>query len=69
MMAAGMRMDQNPAKQQGAAEAMAAAPIRDITAGLQKLADLHKSAALTDEESAAARNILLGYHCYSRILF
>ena len=38
-----------PGKQQGAAEALAAAPLaatvgaRDVTAELQKLADLHKS--------------------------
>jgi membrane protease subunit (stomatin/prohibitin family) len=52
------------AKQQGAAEAMAtapaAAPTKDVTAELQKLADLHKSGVLTDEEFAAAKKKLLG---------
>ena len=51
------------AKQQGAAEAMAAAPAaptKDVTAELQKLADLHKSGVLTDEEFAAAKKKLLG---------
>ena len=53
------------AKQQGAAEAMAAAPAappaptKDITAELQKLADLRKSGVLTDEEFAAAKKKLL----------
>jgi hypothetical protein len=54
------------AKQQGAAEAMAAAPVaaaaptKDVTAELQKLADMHKSGVLTDEEFAAAKKKLLG---------
>jgi hypothetical protein len=53
------------AKQQGAAEAMAAAPAaaaptKDVTAELQKLADMHKSGLLTDEEFAAAKKKLLG---------
>jgi len=54
------------AKQQGAAEAMAAAPAaaaaptKDVTAELQKLADLHKSGVLTDEEFTAAKKKLLG---------
>lgn len=53
------------AKQQGAAEAMAAAPpaaapTKDVTAELQKLADMHKSGLLTDEEFAAAKKKLLG---------
>jgi membrane protease subunit (stomatin/prohibitin family) len=48
------------AKQQGAAEAQAAAPTRDITTDLQKLADLHKSGVLSDEEFAAAKKKLLG---------
>ena len=50
------------AKEQGAAEAMAsvpAAPAMDVTAGLQKLAELHKSGILTDEEFAAAKKKLL----------
>ena len=54
------------AKQQGAAEAMAAAPAaatappKDVTAELQKLAEMHKSGVLTDEEFAAAKKKLLG---------
>jgi len=51
------------AKQQGAAQAMAAAPAaapaKDVTVELQKLADLHKSGVLTDEEFAAAKKKLL----------
>jgi multidrug resistance efflux pump len=50
------------AKQQGAAEATAAAPASagtDVTAQLQKLADLHKSGVLSDEEFAAAKKKLL----------
>jgi multidrug resistance efflux pump len=54
------------AKQEGAAEAMAAAPTtptapaKDVTTELQKLADLHKSGVLTDEEFTAAKKKLLG---------
>ena len=48
------------AKQEGAAQAQAAAPAKDTTAELQKLADLHKSGVLTDEEFAAAKKKLLG---------
>jgi hypothetical protein len=51
------------AKQQGAAETMAVsapAPTRDLTTELQKLADLHKSGVLTDEEFAAAKKKVLG---------
>ena len=48
------------AKQQGAAQAQAAAPSRDVTAELQKLNDLHKSGALSDEEFTAAKKKLLG---------
>jgi len=36
------------------------APARDVNADLQKLADLHKSGVLTDEEFAAAKKKLLG---------
>ena len=36
------------------------APTKDVTAELQKLADLHKSGVLTDEEFAAAKKKLLG---------
>ena len=55
------------AKQQGAAEAVAAAPAapaaaptKDVTAELQKLADMHKSGVLSDEEFTAAKKKLLG---------
>jgi len=48
------------AKQEGAAQAQAAAPAKDTTAELQKLADLHKSGVLTDEEFAAMKKKLLG---------
>jgi membrane protease subunit (stomatin/prohibitin family) len=49
------------AKQEGAAQAQAAAPAtKDVTAELQKLADLHKSGVLTDEEFAAMKKKLLG---------
>jgi len=51
------------ARQEGAAQAQtAAAPpaTKDVTAELQKLADLHKSGVLTDEEFAAAKKKLLG---------
>jgi membrane protease subunit (stomatin/prohibitin family) len=49
------------AKQQGAAEAKAAGPAtQDITAELEKLNNLHKSGALTDEEFAAMKKKLLG---------
>jgi hypothetical protein len=49
------------ARQQGAAEAKAAAPAtKDTTAELQKLAELHKSGALTDEEFSAMKKKLLG---------
>jgi len=49
------------ARQQGAAEATAAAPAtKDVTAELQKLVDLHKSGALTDEEFSAMKKKLLG---------
>jgi len=72
MLAAGHRMGQaqaqqqaqvEQARQQGAAEAAAAAPAapaKDVTAELQKLADLHKSGVLSDEEFAAAKKKILG---------
>lgn len=53
---------QAQAYQQGmqAQEAKApAAPTKDVTAELQKLADLHNSGVLTDEEFAAAKQKLL----------
>ena len=65
MLAAGRRMGeqqaQQQAKQQGAVEARAsappasAAPTKDVTTELRKLADLHKSDVLTDEEFTAAK--------------
>jgi membrane protease subunit (stomatin/prohibitin family) len=51
------------AKQEGAAQVQqqaAAPPAKDVTAELQKLADLHKSGVLTDEEFAAMKKKLLG---------
>lgn len=71
MLVAGMKMGQNQAKQaealkqQGAQEAMAqqaaaTPPAKDINAELQKLAELHKSGVLTDEEFAAMKKKLLG---------
>ena len=48
---------QAPAAQQGA---MGAAPAEDETAQIQKLAELHASGALTDEEFAAAKAKVLG---------
>jgi membrane protease subunit (stomatin/prohibitin family) len=42
-----------------AAPVAPAAPAKDVTAELQKLADLHKSGVLTDEEFAAAKKKLL----------
>lgn len=49
------------ARQDGAAQA-AAAPAgggADVTAQIQKLSDLHKAGALSDEEFAAAKKKLL----------
>ncbi len=48
------------ARQQGAAEAATAAPAKDVNAELQKLAELHKSGVLTDEEFGAMKKKLLG---------
>ena len=49
------------ARQQGAAEAQAAAPpAKDVTAELEKLAGLHTSGVLTDDEFTAAKKKLLG---------
>lgn len=52
---------QAQAYQQGqqAAMASAPAPTKDVTAELQKLADLHKSGVLSDQEFAAAKQKLL----------
>lgn len=74
MLVAGMKMGQKQAsqaaalKQQGAAEAQqkmeqasaATSPQTDVTVQLQKLAELHKSGVLSDEEFAAAKKNLLG---------
>jgi membrane protease subunit (stomatin/prohibitin family) len=49
------------AQQQAAQAQQAAAPAStDTTAELKKLADLHSSGVLTDEEFAAAKKKLLG---------
>jgi len=52
---------QAQAYQQGqqTAQATAAAPQKDTTAELMKLADLHKAGALTDQEFEAAKKKLL----------
>lgn len=54
---------QSQAYQQGvqaqAAKTPAAAPTKDVTAELQKLADLHNSGVLSDQEFAAAKQKLL----------
>jgi hypothetical protein len=50
------------ANHQGAAETRevsAPAPTKDLTTELQKLAELHKSGVLTDEEFAAAKKKVL----------
>ena len=47
---------QAPAQQ---APPSAPAPTKDVTAELQKLADLHKSGVLTDQEFADAKKKLL----------
>jgi membrane protease subunit (stomatin/prohibitin family) len=64
-MRAGERRAQEAAAQQAAAqqapEPQAAAPAStDTAAEIQKLADLHASGALTDEEFAAMKKKLLG---------
>lgn len=46
-------------KQAAAAPPAPAAQMADVTAQLQKLAELHKSGALTDEEFAAAKKKIL----------
>ena len=65
-LVAGARMGQaraeQAATQQAAQQApQAAAPATtDVSAEIQKLADLHASGALTDEEFAAMKKKLLG---------
>ncbi len=51
---------QMPAQPTYAAPAPAAAPGTDVTAELQKLAQLHQSGVLSDAEFAAAKQKLLG---------
>ena len=67
---AGVAVGKHAASQQAAAQQQAqaqqaqappaAAPTKDVTVELQKMADLHKSGVLTDEEFAAAKKKLLG---------
>ncbi len=45
--------------QQAQAAQAPAPPTKDVTAELQKLADLHKSGVLSDQEFAAAKQKLL----------
>jgi hypothetical protein len=58
--AAQQQAAQEQAYAQGKQEATTSAPSTDVTAELQKLADLHKSGVLTDQEFAAAKKKLLG---------
>ncbi len=46
--------------QQAQAPAAAAAPTNDVSAELKKLADLHTSGVLTDQEFAESKKKLLG---------
>jgi hypothetical protein len=55
-----MQAQQQAAQPAYAAPAPAAAPGTDVTAELQKLAQLHQSGALSDAEFAAAKQKLLG---------
>ncbi|MGZ8876351.1 MAG: SHOCT domain-containing protein [Halobacteriota archaeon] len=57
---AGERRAQEAAAQQQAAAPAAAPASTDTAAEIQKLADLHASGALTDEEFAAMKKKLLG---------
>jgi membrane protease subunit (stomatin/prohibitin family) len=68
-LAAGYRMGQRQAEEQGAQQQMApqaqaapaAAPAEeDLTSKIERLAELHRSGALTDEEFAAAKQKILG---------
>jgi len=57
----GQKRAEEAAAQQQAAAAPAAAPASsDTAAEIQKLADLHASGALTDEEFTAMKKKLLG---------
>jgi hypothetical protein len=51
---------QPPPQPEAPAPAPAAAPADDTTAELERLAQLHQSGALTDDEFAAAKSKLLG---------
>ena len=51
---------QQQAQAQQAQAPPAAAPTKDVTVELQKMADLHKSGVLTDDEFAAQKKKLLG---------
>jgi membrane protease subunit (stomatin/prohibitin family) len=58
--AAAQQQQQAQAQQaQAPPAAPAAPPTKDVTVELQKMADLHKSGVLTDEEFAAAKKKLL----------
>jgi membrane protease subunit (stomatin/prohibitin family) len=66
-LVAGARMGQARAEQAAAQQQQAAAPApapapasTDVSAEIQKLADLHASGALTDEEFAAMKKKTLG---------
>ena len=59
------KQKQQQAQQQQAAQAQqapvaAAAPTKDVSVELKKLADLHSSGVLTDEEFAESKKKLLG---------
>ncbi len=57
----GQKRAEEAAAQQQAAAAPAAAPAStDTAAEIQKMADLHNSGALTDEEFTAMKKKLLG---------
>jgi hypothetical protein len=48
------------AQQAQQASAASAAPTKDVSAEIKKLADLHNSGALTDQEFAESKKKLLG---------
>ena len=52
--------DEASSRQQAQAPQAAAPPGEDVISQLEKLAELHQSGALTDEEFAAAKKKLLG---------
>jgi membrane protease subunit (stomatin/prohibitin family) len=66
-LVAGARMGERRAQEAAAQQQQAAAPApapapasTDVSAEIQKLADLHASGALTDEEFAAMKKKTLG---------